>query len=142
MVGWLGFSSLLLFGIGCLHVYWALGGKWGMNVALPTAVSSKQRAFVPGKMATLLVSVLLFGTSLLLLVQGAGLASTHPYPIVRWGCRICVLVFGLRVIGDFKYIGLFKKVRDSRFAKFDSYLFVPLCLWLCLSFYAALRMGG
>ncbi|WP_268893745.1 DUF3995 domain-containing protein [Paenibacillus puerhi] len=44
-------------------------------------------------------------------------------------------------MGDFRYVGMFKRVRGSRFARHDNYVFTPLCFWLCMSFVAALLMG-
>ncbi|TPG71553.1 DUF3995 domain-containing protein [Brevibacillus laterosporus] len=135
----IGLSILLLVFIGCIHVYWAFGGKWGVGVAVPTGVS-QQPTFVPGSAGTLIVALLLFGASLLLMIQGDILQSIPSYPIVKWGCWVCVAVFGLRSIGEFKYVGLFKRVKSSRFSKYDTYLFTPLCLWLCVVYlYAIIR---
>ena len=41
-------------------------------------------------------------------------------------------IFILRSIGDFKYIGFFKKLKTSKFGKMDSKLFSPLCLTIGL----------
>ncbi|NRF91294.1 DUF3995 domain-containing protein [Paenibacillus frigoriresistens] len=41
-------------------------------------------------------------------------------------------------MGDFKYVGLFKRVKQTRFATYDTFLFTPLCLWLCFTFYCTL----
>ena len=38
------------------------------------------------------------------------------------------IIFILRAIGDFKYLGFFKKINHSDFAKSDTKLFSPLCL--------------
>ena len=37
-----------------------------------------------------------------------------------------------RAVGDFRYVGFFKRVRGSRFATLDSRYFSPLCLILGL----------
>ncbi|MEW9699426.1 DUF3995 domain-containing protein [Paenibacillus sp. SI8] len=137
MTGLIGLSALLLAGIGGIHVYWAFGGRWGGSVAIPTGEAQKA-VFRPGKTATLVVAGLLFVAALLLMLQGGLFAFPHAERMVRWGCWICAAVFGLRVIGDFKYVGLFKRVRGSRFATYDLFVFTPLCLWLCFIFYAVL----
>jgi hypothetical protein len=36
----------------------------------------------------------------------------------------------LRGIGDFRYVGLFKRVRDTPFARMDSRVYTPLVLAL------------
>jgi hypothetical protein len=41
--------------------------------------------------------------------------------------------FLLRAIGDFHYVGFFKRQRESRFAKLDTLVYSPICLLLaCL----------
>ena len=35
-----------------------------------------------------------------------------------------------RAVGEFKYVGFFKRVRGSRFARLDTLLYSPLCLLL------------
>jgi hypothetical protein len=40
------------------------------------------------------------------------------------------LIFAARAVGDFRYVGFFKRVRDSRFGRLDSALYSPLCVFL------------
>src|SRR5208282_4624417 len=58
-------AATVLCGLGALHAYWAGGGRWGAQVAIPRR-SSGEATFVPGSTGTLTVSILLFG--------GAGVA--------------------------------------------------------------------
>ncbi|MGF7047750.1 hypothetical protein J2T13_002256 [Paenibacillus sp. DS2015] len=139
--GLIGLSVVTLTGIGCLHVYWAFGGTWGSTIVLPTT-KTQNHTFVPGKIATLIVAFLVFFAALLLFLQGGLFVAIQPNFIVKWGCWVCVTAFGLRVVGDFKYFGLFKKVRNSRFSHYDTYLFTPLCVWFSLIFYAAITIGS
>jgi hypothetical protein len=41
-----------------------------------------------------------------------------------------VAVFGLRAIGDFRYLGFFKRVTGTRFARADTLIYSPLCAGL------------
>jgi hypothetical protein len=41
-------------------------------------------------------------------------------------------IFLLRTIGDFKYVGLFKKIKNTHFSRLDTLYFVPLCLFLAV----------
>lgn len=134
-------SALLLIVISGLHVYWAFGGTWGSGSVIPET-KAQQPAFVPGKFATLAVAVLLVAAAVLLLMKAGLIQASSGFFIVTWGCLVCAIVFGLRAIGDFRYVGLTKRVRRTRFATLDSYLFTPLCLWLCLAFILAIRIGG
>ncbi len=51
-----------------------------------------------------------------------------PNLVTNYGYWIIPAIFILRAIGDFKYVGVFKKIKDTEFAKADSKWFVPLCL--------------
>jgi hypothetical protein len=42
-------------------------------------------------------------------------------------------VFVLRAIGERKLVGFFKRVRGTAFARWDTWLFSPLCLALGVS---------
>ena len=55
-----------------------------------------------------------------------------PEVLLTWLCYALALALFARAIGDFKYVGFFKRVRDSRFAGLDTLLFSPLCLLLAV----------
>ncbi len=129
-------SACLLMGISLLHVYWALGGGWGIAVAIPT--ESGNKVFTPSTGMTLLVALLLSIAALFLLWEIEIIPSFIPQMIIRSGSWICMLVFGLRVVGEFNYFGIFKKKKDTYFAKMDSILFIPLCVFLSFSFFLAI----
>lgn len=122
--------------ISILHVYWAFGGKWGINAVIPT--ESGEKTFTPGMGMTLLVALLLSIAALFLLWEIEIIPSFIPQMIIRSGSWICMLVFGLRVFGEFNYFGIFKKKKDTYFAKMDSMLFIPLCAFLSFSFLLAI----
>lgn len=45
---------------------------------------------------------------------------------------LIAIIFLLRAMGDFNYVGFFKKVRETDFAINDSKYYSPLCLGLGL----------
>ncbi|WP_307347298.1 DUF3995 domain-containing protein [Metabacillus malikii] len=47
---------------------------------------------------------------------------------------IITFIFFLRAIGDFKYLGFTKKIKNTNFSKYDTALYTPLCLYLGLIF--------
>jgi len=121
--------------LSALHVYWALGGNWASTAVLPHV--GELPAFQPALLATVLVALALAAASALVLCR-VGIA---PWPLAEWLLRPCMYVLGtvfaLRAIGDFRLLGFFKRVRGTRFARLDSWLFAPLCtalaagvLWL------------
>ena len=48
------------------------------------------------------------------------------------GCDRDFAVTTVRAVGDRKYVGFFKRVRDTEFARRDSRIYSPLCLLLGL----------
>jgi hypothetical protein len=47
-----------------------------------------------------------------------------------------------RAIGEFKYLGFFKRVTGSKFARLDTLLYSPLCLLLAVGVtFVACRRG-
>jgi len=45
-------------------------------------------------------------------------------------------IFLLRAIGDFNYVGFFKKIKDTNFGKMDSKYYSPLCLVIAIMGFA------
>ena len=54
-------------------------------------------------------------------------SNLQPEFVYRWLPWISFVVFLLRSVGDFKYSGLFKKVKFTTFAFWDNWLVIPLC---------------
>lgn len=121
------FLVILFAGLSLLHIYWALGGRFGVSVAIPEVEG--RPLFSPGVIGTLVVALLLAGIALVALVLGFGVGAMSvisPYTVYLGYAVGMVLV--LRAIGEFRYVGFFKRVKGSRFAAYDSWLFSPCCL--------------
>ncbi|HIP27935.1 MAG TPA: DUF3995 domain-containing protein [Sulfurovum sp.] len=113
---------IILSILGLVHVYWGLGGVQGLDVALPT--NEKEELLLnPGKILTFLVAIVLLGFAYIAYM----LQVSHEAWITYAGWCLMVL-FLLRAIGDFKIVGIFKKLKSTKFAKYDTWLFTPLCL--------------
>lgn len=119
-------TSGILALLGLIHVYWAVRGVSGRSVALPER-SNGRPLFQPGRSSTLTVAGGLFGGALTLLAQSGLVWLPIPSSWPRRGAWALAALFGLRAIGDFRYVGLFKRVRDTPFARWDTRLFTPLC---------------
>jgi hypothetical protein len=48
------------------------------------------------------------------------------------GMWIIVLTFLIRAIGDFNYVGFFKKQKKTIFGKADTKFYTPLCLTIAI----------
>lgn len=121
--------------LSAMHVYWALGGKWGSVGTVPELRG--QPTFQPSRSATWLVAAALAAAALLVAFGGGLLSAPFPALPLRPAMYVLAAVFALRAIGDFRLVGFFKRVRGTRFARLDSWLFSPLCtalsagvLWL------------
>ena len=136
----------ILASISALHFYWAAGGRWGSKVVVPTKPGnfkpSDQEglpAFNPGLLATATVAVLLIVAALVPLGAVGLVDLPIPNALVRFGIWALAIVLLLRAIGDFRYVGFFKRVRGTRFAEMDTRYYSPLCLTLSvLAFSVAL----
>lgn len=119
-------TFLFLSGI---HFYWAFGGKWGASAVIPTK-DDTQAVMNPGIVATLIVALGLLAFGLLPLI----LTEIIHFPIPLWlsnsGLWIIAGIFTLRSIGEFNYVGFFKKHKHTKFGKNDSKIYSPLCLLL------------
>lgn len=118
-----GVNLLVFLLLGGIHLYWVFGGTWGAPYAIPSDANGKP-VFKPRKMGTLLVAGCLIIAALL---------SVEVIFIGKSAFLFIGLLFGLRVIGDFKYVGLGKKIKNTRFARKDATVFIPLCIYLSLS---------
>jgi hypothetical protein len=126
-------STSLVFGaLSLLHVYWATGGQWASGVVVPELRGNPVSH--PGKAVMLFVAFLL-GVACVLVGLEADLWRYESVP--RWMPHVGTWVIGavmfVRFVGDFRYVGLFKRVRGTRFARLDTFLYSPLCLVLATS---------
>ena len=123
--------SVILFVIlailGLVHFYWMFGGEWGLDNALPTKENG-ERVLHPRKVDTGVVGMglLLFGA--FYLIKSAMVVVNIPDWILKFGSWVIPVIFILRAIGDFRYAGFFKKIKETNFGKWDTRLFCPLCL--------------
>jgi hypothetical protein len=122
-------GGTVLAAIGGIHVAWAFGIRWGVSAALPERAG--KRVFTPSTTTTLLVAACLFAAAWLTFAL-AGLVPSPVPKALLWPAGIAAaIVFGARTVGDLRYVGLFKRVRGSQFARQDDALFTPLCFALC-----------
>lgn len=113
--------------LGGFHLYWLAGGSWGMEYVIPTK-DDKIQTLTPPAFATLIVALALFSFGLVYLQLTELIHLPVPDWIVNYAAWFIPSIFILRAIGEFNYVGFFKRIRHTRFAKADSNLFSPLCL--------------
>lgn len=128
---WLAAGALGL--IALLHGFWAFGGRWGAAAAIPE-LPGQGPAFRPGVLATLAVAAALTAAAYLVLARIEVLPRAWPVGLETGLLFAGAAVFALRAIGEFRYVGFFARVRDTRFARMDRRLYSPLCLGLAVVF--------
>lgn len=74
--------------------------------------------------------LLLFGVFYLIKVDL--IAFVLPEIVMKAASWVIPIIFLFRAMGDFKYVGFFKKVTSTSFAKRDSSYYSPLCLGIGL----------
>jgi hypothetical protein len=127
-------NTVLLLVLSGIHLYWAAGGKWAAALAVPELPQKTGvKAFSPGPIATLIVAAGLATMAGLHLHKLGWLPVPLPNWLDQYGLMIVGGLFLLRVIGDFRYVGFFKRVTDTAFAKMDTALYIPLCLVISIS---------
>jgi len=51
-----------------------------------------------------------------------------PTVILNYGVSVITGIFLLRAIGEFRYVGFFKKIKTTPFGQRDTKYYSPLCL--------------
>ncbi len=124
-------ESVIFFILAGIHFNWVLGGAWGFEAALPTNAEGK-RVLNPKKLDSFIVGLGLLSFGLFFLIKTGLVSIGLPKWLLNYGTLIIAAIFLLRAIGDFKYIGFFKKIKNTKFAKADNNYFSPLCLFLAV----------
>jgi len=123
-------ASVLLVLSG-LHVFWAIRNRFEGSVVIPKV--NGRPAFIPTRGISLLVAAALGVAALIALAQGHVLDVGSPAPL-RWAAYAAGATFTARAIGDFRLVGFFKRIKGTDFARWDYYLFAPLCALMGVSF--------
>lgn len=126
--------TIIAFAAG-FHLHWALGGRLGYSVSLPQrpdgspVMAHRLPWWRPAAGA---VALGLAALALLLLAYAGHL----PLPLPRGLAGGALLAAGAAFVGRAllpnRYVGFFKSIRDTRWARFDSRFYSPLFLLLGL----------
>lgn len=131
--------ALLFLVLSGFHWCWAFG--WGIGLTRISVVPERQnsngaKTFKPRPLETIAVALGLMGFASVVLLRANIVQFGAPFSILSvwsaYGIWAIVAIFLLRSIGEFKYVGLFKSVRTTNFAYWDTRLFTPLCLVISL----------
>lgn len=121
-------DSVILLLLSAVHLYWMTGGRAGASIAVPSRGS--EPLVRPGRAATGIVMLALAAAAWLVIELGGWTRIVYSDPWLRCGGPLLGAVFLLRGVGDFRWLGLFKRCKDTPFARWDTRLYTPLCLLL------------
>src|ERR1041384_87508 len=96
-------TSMVLLALSLLHVYWAAGGRRGIDAVIPT--QGGRRTLNPSAFVTLVVATAPAGAALIAFGATGVLRSVAPGWLIRAGLVVLSAVFGARAVGDFHLIG-------------------------------------
>ncbi|MEP5612785.1 MAG: DUF3995 domain-containing protein [Cyclobacteriaceae bacterium] len=122
-------QSLIFALLSLIHLNWGFGGDWGFDKSLPTTAEGK-RVLNPKSRDSMIVGVGLFFFSMFYMIKAEIIFIDLPPLVVSTVGWLIPIVFLLRAMGDFKYIGFFKKLTSTDFASRDTRLYSPLCLFI------------
>lgn len=123
--------GIIFIGLGIIHFNWVIGGKFGFSESLPTKENG-ERVLNPKKMDSAIVGIGLTAFGIFYFLKSGLVELNPPEWIMKYGSWIIPSIFLLRAIGEFKYVGFFKNVKKTDFAKWDTKLFSPLCLAIAI----------
>ena len=112
------------------HFGMALSLTSGQSGAVPSAAGKP--VFVPSTRATVAVGLVLLVFACLVAATAGFLPTGISQRVLSWLCYALALGLFARAVGEFKYVGFFKRVRESRFARLDTFVYSPLCLVLAV----------
>lgn len=123
--------GIILFAIfavlSAIHFYWGFGGKSGQTSAVPT-IKNGDKLFSPGILSCFAVAFGLSAFGICSLIKADLLSTGLPNWLITFAVWGISLIFILRAIGEFKYVGFFKKIKNTKFAEIDAKFYSPLCL--------------
>ncbi|ADO54564.1 MULTISPECIES: DUF3995 domain-containing protein [Paenibacillus] len=118
----------ILFVLSGMHLYWVFGGQKGAKAAIPS--TGTDLLFKPSKIGTSIVAILLALAAWFVLELGRVVPIQFFHFFYFYGAGLLSCLFILRSIGDFKWVGFFKRKKGTVFAKWDTVLYSPLCFLL------------
>ncbi|MEO5995068.1 MAG: DUF3995 domain-containing protein [Chitinophagaceae bacterium] len=125
-------NTTILTVLAAMHFYWAFGGKRFFEGSVPTYPTG-QFVFRPGFLTTIFVAVMLLGFAFITVGNLSIFKNINDDRNIKYGTYGICIIFLLRSIGDFKFIGFGKKVKGTKFASNDTKFYSPLSLLISIT---------
>jgi hypothetical protein len=108
-----------------VHIYWALGGTGGKSAVIPE--DHGRPLLKPRPVVTVGIAGCLALAAAVAALRGGLCWPAGDRVEVHLAAALLGVVFAGRAVGEWRYVGLFKRVKGTRFARWDTWLFTPLC---------------
>ncbi|EMY71460.1 DUF3995 domain-containing protein [Leptospira vanthielii] len=128
----------IFFILAILHFLWSLNILWGFESALPRKKDGSF-LFYPKRIESFLVGLALSFLSGFYFSFTGFVPLLFDSKVYQIGCWFTIVIFGIRAIGDFNYVGFTKRIKNKEFAYWDTILYSPLCLFISLLAYLVER---
>src|SRR6202012_2474082 len=113
--------------------YGPVAGQYGRTVSVPQ-LEDGTPLFVPTAAATMTVAVVLAIILIALAIYVMRVNVFLPRDVLRAGMVLLALIFLARGLSWHPYIGLFKRIRTTPFARNDTRFYSPGCIASGLGF--------
>ncbi|MCO4293037.1 DUF3995 domain-containing protein [Solitalea sp. MAHUQ-68] len=110
-----------------MHFYWGVGGRWAVDAVVPTK-GSNVKVFNPKLLECFIVGSVLLAIGLFILTENGLIRFNLPNGFSKYGLWFIATIFFLRAIGEFRYVGFFKRIKHTKFGRYDTRFYSPLCL--------------
>ncbi|WP_415753825.1 DUF3995 domain-containing protein [Pseudomonas leptonychotis] len=130
---------IILTYAAAFHFYWGFGGQLGISISVPQNEDG-QPAFTKTAIGAHLVGLVLMSVVFLILAFTGYVNSPAPQEYLKFVVGTLSFAFTARAFSWHKYVGFFKSIRKTKFGKYDTWQYSPLCLLLGLGlFYVCVK---
>lgn len=120
--------EFVFFIIALTHIYWAISITNIPKKVIPHI--NDNPVFIPMRSVTFLVGIIFILLAIFILAMANGCYGGSLNWFYNFIGSCLALIFFARSIGDFKFVGFLKKIKNSQFAFYDTRYWSPLCFLL------------
>jgi hypothetical protein len=118
---------IIFLALSGIHFYWGMGGRWAADAAIPVSTDNV-KVMHPGLVSCFIVATGLLAMGIFMLAKADAIQLYLPAWLDDYGARMIGILFIMRAFGDFRYVGFFKTIRRTEFARMDTRYYTPFCL--------------
>jgi hypothetical protein len=122
------FLSIVFTFLSIVHFFWTFSGEGVPSYAVPFGNTENK----PSRALTMLISIGFLCATFVVLGHIGIFELPLFFEIFRYGIWVVGALFLWRIIGDFRYFGIFKSVKNTKFTVWDNWFYIPLSLLIAL----------